>query len=366
MGDRLPRSLTLAAILGLVHAIVDASTVTVVFSVAGIHAVPAAAAAALVVGYDVIAFAGQPFLGILADKLGNMRQVIIVGLLLTSASLGLMFVSPLAACIAAGVGNALFHLGAGAVCIQIERGRAAPTGIFVGPGVIGLALGIWFGKSGMVLIWPFALALCVALLIAAFVALPQTHRLADATAGVVSRQIARPWLGLALLMSSIFLRSLVGHAGMQACPKLPQVLFGIAGAACLGKMLGGIVADRLGWIRTSTIALVVALPFIAFGDGNPYLVGIGMCFFQSTMAVTLIAIAMIFPKYPAFAFGLNCLAFVLGALPTFYPPLSAWYGAASFSVVIGLSIATVACGLWTVRASPSPCPSGRDRLLRMP
>jgi FSR family fosmidomycin resistance protein-like MFS transporter len=342
-------SLALAGVLGVIHAVIDASTVTMIFSVVVIHDVQLTSAFALVLGYDLIAFAGQPILGIVADKVGNMRAVIIAGILLTGASLGLMLVSPVAACVVGGVGNALFHLGAGAVCIYIKKGRAAATGVFVGPGAIGLAFGSWFGKSGMVMIWPFMAVLGAALVVSALIALPRTHGFEDAKPGIVDKKLARPWLGLALVMSSIFFRSLVGHAGSHACPKIPQVLFGLAVAACLGKMLGGLLSDRFGWIRTSTVALLASMPFLAFGGDNPLLVGIGLMLFQMTMAVTLVAIAMVFPKYPAFAFGLNCLAFILGAIPTFYPPLHGFYGASSFSLVIAVSIVTVFLGLSSLR-----------------
>ena len=342
-------SLSLAGLLGVIHAFIDASTVTVIFSTIGIHKVSWQTGAALVIGYDLIAFAGQPFLGILADKLGNMRTVIIAGIVLTATSLGLMLTSPLAACIVAGVGNALFHLGAGAVCIYIKKGRAAPTGVFVGPGALGLSFGIWFGKSGMVMVWPFLIALGAALVVSALIALPQTHRFPDAEPGIIDKKFTWPWLGLFLVLSSIFFRSLVGHAGSYACPKIPSVLFGLGGAACLGKMIGGILCDRFGWLRTSTIVLAISMPFIAFGNSNPILVGVGLGFFQMTMAVTLVAIAMLFPKFPAFAFGLNCLAFILGALPTFEPALRAFYSPMSFSIVMLLSITTVFTGLWMLR-----------------
>jgi FSR family fosmidomycin resistance protein-like MFS transporter len=341
--------LSLAALLGVMHALVDASTVTVAFGTLGVHGVTPEFGVALIVSYDLIAFAGQPFLGILADRIGNMRAVVIAGIVLTGASFGAMLLSPLVACVLAGVGNALFHLGAGAVCIKVKEGRAAPTGVFVGPGALGLAFGIYYGKSHAILLWPFALALATALAVSTFLKLPKTHRLPGALPGILSPKFSRPWLGLTLLLSSIFLRSLVGHAGSYGCPKLTWVLFGLGGAACMGKALGGILSDRFGWMRTSVLTLLVSLPLIAFGGENPIMVGVGFLSFQMTMAVTLVAIAMLFPKYPAFAFGLNCLAFILGALPTFYPPIQVFYSPASFSLVIALSIVTVYLGLWTLR-----------------
>ncbi len=85
--------------------------------------------------------------------------------------------------------------------------------------------------------------------------------------------------------------------------------------------------------------------FIPLGGDNAWLVGRVLCLFQTTVAVTLVAIAMLLPKHPAFSFGLNGLTFILGALPTFCAPVWEWRSAASFALVI----ATVFAGLWTVR-----------------
>ncbi len=89
-------------------------------------------------------------------------------------------------------------------------------------------------------------------------------------------------------------------------------------AAALGKALGGVVADRLGWISPSVIALIASAPLLASTAFGWHGVVVGMLLFQTTQAVTLVAVVRLFPKNPAFAFGLVCLALVLGTLPDFW------------------------------------------------
>jgi FSR family fosmidomycin resistance protein-like MFS transporter len=57
---------------------------------------------------------------------------------------------------------------------------------------------------------------------------------------------------------------------------------------------------------------------LAFGASIPPLGMIGMFLFNMTMPITMVAIANILPGKPGFAFGLNCLALIIGALPFFY------------------------------------------------
>ena len=77
------------------------------------------------------------------------------------------------------------------------------------------------------------------------------------------------------------------------------------------------MADKFGWIRVAVGALVLSIPFLVFGANIPYLAIVGMFLFNITMPITLVAISNILPGRPGFAFGLTCLALILGALPAF-------------------------------------------------
>ena len=105
------------------------------------------------------------------------------------------------------------------------------------------------------------------------------------------------------------------------------------------------LAARFGWIETSVAALLLSAPLLAFGGSNVGLIVVGMLLFQMTMPVTVSAIGLVHPDRPAFAFGIACLALVLGALPTFYGSVRVHYGPLAFVLLSVLSTASVYGGL---------------------
>jgi FSR family fosmidomycin resistance protein-like MFS transporter len=227
--------------------------------------------------------------------------------------------------------------------------RATSPGIFVGPGALGLAVGIWAGKGGFVVAWPFLIALSLAFVVTLFLPDPPhpyaLGREPSAERGTSGILLSTGRLIVALLLISIVVRSLVGMAGSYRCPKEIYVMFGLATAAMAGKILGGIVSDRLGWLETSVVALLMSAPLIVFGGETWWVLVAGMFLFQMTMPVTLTAIALIYPNRPGFAFGLTCLALVGGAVLTFSSTVRAYYHPYAFLAMIIISTIAVYFGL---------------------
>jgi hypothetical protein len=173
----------------------------------------------------------------------------------------------LATMIAAGVGNALFHLGAGGLVLRSCR-RASRTGRGVrgagsarpGPRPVDGAHG-----PGLDLSHLRRPGLC-------------GHRAHHpGQAGCRGTEHAEPVRGRSNMASSFSLAGpLDASARVGRGPflcwlrRLLPVPRGIGGgdrvavAAFLGKLLGGMVADRLGWLRASIGALLLSLPLIAF------------------------------------------------------------------------------------------------------
>lgn len=336
-----PRNVPYA--FGAMHAVVDASTVTVVVSSSFLHTLSLGQAFSLILAYDLIAFGAQTFLGALVDRVARPRTTVLVGLALTASCVGVLPYEPTAAMILAGAGNALFHVGAGALTLCMSGGRAAPAGIFVGPGALGLAFGTWLGRQGVYLPWPFyaALALCFAATLL-FREPARYGVVPDAQVSPAGQSPSRVAVRLgvvivALLLFSIVVRSLVGFAGTHDCPRGPITLVALGLAAFSGKALGGVISDRLGWAEVSVGALLCSAPLIAFGGTHVMVVAAGMFLFQMTMPVTLSAVALVMPNRPALAFGLTCLALVTGSLPTFTNVAVPYYRPEVFLALIALS-----------------------------
>ncbi len=341
----------LAAAYGVIHALVDAVTVTTTYAVLSRHHVSKEAGIFIVLMYDLIAFATQPFFGWLTDLLGRPRHVAGAGILLCLSGALLLPVDPYLSAVVAGIGNALFHLGGGVVSMSVRPGEAAGPGIFVGPGTLGLAFGIFNGRFANAVPPWLLICLGTCLVIPLFLPHPETVSKKNFPFRPDSKALS---LGVgtaaaALLLISILLRSLVGHSSGHACQKTTAILFGLAAGGCFGKMCGGLLSDALGWMKVSVLALVIGGPLIALGGGNPILIGIGSGLFQMTMPVSLVALSSLMPGRPAFAFGLNCLFFIGGALPVFFGVLKPYYAPHSFLIVTALAVAAVFFGLFLIK-----------------
>lgn len=140
-----------------------------------------------------------------------------------------------------------------------------------------------------------------------------------------------------MLLLSVSVRAFIGFGAAHACAADTLLTLGIPIAGCVGKATGGVISDRLGWIATSVGALLLSAPLIAFGGSDAHAILAGLLLLQMTMPVTLAAVAVVLPRRLATAFGLPCLALIIGALPTFFPAGKELYGDRLF---FGLIIAS--------------------------
>ena len=333
------------AIYGVVHALVDAACVTAVVRSSQGSYVGDLGAFWTVAGYDLLAFGLQFPLGLLVDRLRLARLAMIVGAAMAAMVLAPAQIPPMATLVVAGVGNALFHLGAGGLVLRSAGGRAAPAGVFVAPGALGLGLGMWMGRTGRGSTFPIYVALAFAVI--ALVTLDKPAAVGESElTEAKARPSLLPWLILLmLLLVSVAVRSFVGFGACFECPGGLAIAIGLPVAGFLGKLLGGMAADRLGWLRASTGALLLSLPLIAFSGGSLVLALPGVLLFQSTMAVTLVAVYALMPRWPATAFGLPCLALIAGSFPTFFPAGKQLFGRSAFVLLIAASAAILALAL---------------------
>jgi FSR family fosmidomycin resistance protein-like MFS transporter len=164
------------------------------------------------------------------------------------------------------------------------------------------------GQSASAPLIPMAL---IASLLMARARVPESVPI-TATTGMASG--AELVVGFVLL--SIAARSLLGFLVTFPWETRPAELILLTAATVAGKALGGILADRWGWIRVAVGSLVAATPFLACASTYPVAAIPGLLLLNLTMAVTLAALADAIPGYAAFSFGLTSLALLLGALPS--------------------------------------------------
>src|SRR4051794_21434338 len=115
-----PRCWPLPLLLGLAHGAADAAAGLLLGDLP--RTVPLVQVGLLVLLYNAIAFAGQPFAGLIVDRWGRPRTALLGGLTLLGTAVLSAPRQPTVALMLAGVGSALFHVGGGALTLGATPG----------------------------------------------------------------------------------------------------------------------------------------------------------------------------------------------------------------------------------------------------
>ena len=255
--------------------------------------------------YNTMAFSTQCLVGLLTDRTG--RHVPVTAAACACVALGaLLPLPPYARAAVVGLGNSFFHVCAGTVTLNASGGKAAPLGVFVAPGSIGVALGTLFPR----LHWSFAAALlfCAAGLLWK----GREYRAEKAPAPAAAPK--RGGLAAALLLMAVAARAIGGSA--VAFPWKTGAGLSLLTAFCVfaGKTAGGFVCDRAGAGKTALLSIPLSALLIAFCAGSMGLSLLGQFLLNLTMPVTLWLMYRCLPEEPGFAFGLAASALWPGTL----------------------------------------------------
>ncbi len=322
-------------VYGAAHAFVDMACAATIASLAA-RSLPCDACF-YILTYNIIAFGTQPVSGMLSDTSRSPVIFAAAGCVITAlASLHGDFL-PLFAVGAAGIGNSVFHVGAGAVCISLRPDEAAPAGVFVAPGAFGLAAGCLMGKTGAYN--PAALAV---ILVAFALLFSRFKRPEIAFATPASPAAFKGFeTVLLLLLLTVAMRAFTGFFVSFPWKSEPDMLLLLTLGVVAGKASGGILADRFGWRAITVGGLIASSALITFAGDNALCAITGILLFNMTMPVTLVAVSKLLPGRPAFSLGLTCLALILGALPAFYAGSAKTPAAELFAFAVVLLSAAV-------------------------
>lgn len=274
--------------------------------------------------YDELAFAPQSIIGYISDKFPKINMGVIGTFLLAA---GVLFCNvdvlpgEFTALIILCIGNACMHIGGAEVTLRCSGGRLSHSAIFVGGGSFGVIAGRLLSKTPV----PFYAVIILALTMIPFVLLAETYRKkADAESvcpcagfDYHSKKIS-PVLVIILAVFIVTVRGYMGYGIPTSWNKtvVQNVIFYVTMG--IGKMAGGIVADKIGVKKTAMISVLGALPFLIFGDKIMIVSIIGVMIFSMTMSITLALLVSVLKNAPGLAFGLTTIGLFLGTVPVFF------------------------------------------------
>lgn len=274
--------------------------------------------------YNFCAFALQMPIGAAADRLDRNSCVavggcagVLAGLLLGIAGF------PAGAAVVAGIGNACFHVGGGIDVLNRSERRAAPLGIFVAPGALGIFLGTMLGRAGTeAAVWIGGLLILSAVVIRAAAGREKLWLSSGNAPFSFSVPSGRTLMAAACFLAAVILRS---YSGMIQNFPWKETLVGsgliLAGAVVLGKMAGGVLADKLGIQRIAYRSMcAAAVGFLCLV--YPAAGILAVFFWNMSMPLTLWAVSKVFPGAKGFGFGLLTFGLFVGFCP-------AWLGGSS-------------------------------------
>lgn len=271
--------------------------------------------------YNFCAFGLQFPVGLLADLCRSHLKFSSWGCLLIAVSFLFVTISPLFGCVAAGVGNAMFHIGGGVTVMHSFPKKMAPLGIFVSPG----ALGVFLAMASVP--WKEVFfSLCPGVMFVAFLlffylgATEEKHK-HFAGKSLKNLRIAA-MVAILLLFFAVVLRSYFGLILTFSWKTGFWLPFLFIGGVAIGKALGGFLGDRFGLIPTALGSLSLSALCFVFAETSSLCGILGVCFFNMTMPLTLFALGEILGDAKGCAFGLTTFALFLGTLPTLFPYLT--------------------------------------------
>ena len=293
--------------------------------------------------YNFFAFAVQLPVGIVADKVNKNGLCAAIGCLIVALSYAFSSWGTIS-CIIAGIGNSMFHVGGGIDILNISDKKASLSGIFVSTGAMGIFLG---SKSASVGFHAFYLPVIVLILMAFFIYLVY-RQIKDTVKNepvIVPNLSKKEIIAIVCFMITVVIR---GYAGFIFTFEWKQSfvlalisIFAVVG----GKMLGGIIGDRIGLLKISILSLVSAAILFIFAFHNSIMGILAILCFNMTMPITLIELSNILNKNKGMAFGLLTVALFVGAVPVFFGYTQIFFSPVGLIAICLVSAVALVAGL---------------------
>lgn len=333
----------IVVIYSLIHFIVDLACAILVSNLVTQKMGTGANLFIAILLYNFFAFAVQLPIGIIADKINKNAICSAIGCLLVAIAFGFSNFG-IIACIIAGIGNAMFHVGGGIDVLNISDKKATLSGIFVSTGAMGIFLG---GKSVSIGFNKYYLVILI-LLISSLLLVWLYNKIKDKVKNeevIIPTLSTNEMISIICLIVTVVIRGYVGLIlSFEWKSNFILALISIL-AVVFGKMLGGVIGDKIGFKRISIISLIVSAFLFIFAFNNSTLGILAILFFNMTMPITLTALSNILFNNKGMAFGLLTFALFIGAVPVFFGYTSLIFTPIGLFMITILSLIILGIGI---------------------
>lgn len=339
------KKFSIVGIYSIIHCIIDMSCAMLI---AGILTPSMTSTNSLIIAiilYNLFAFAFQLPFGILADKINKNAIFSVIGCLFIIIA---YFISSFAmfSCIIAGIGNALFHIGGGIDVLNISEKKATLPGIYVATGAIGLYIGskvtyLGFNRFYIIVV---LLTISIIALLWLYKQVKQKYKINNEEPKFENISNNKEIVMYCLLIT-ICIRGYLGLILNFEWKSNFVIGLVCITAVVLGKILGGILGDKFGWRKVSTLSLIISAILFIFAFDNSICGVLAILLFNMTMPITLTALSNLFNNNKGMAFGLTTLALFIGAIPVLLGYTNFLFNNISLFITIILSAIILYYGL---------------------
>ncbi len=295
--------------------------------------------------YDFLAFVPQGVIGYFTDKYPKYKPAII-GAVTMIAGLLLMvclktYYIPISII---ALGNALIHVNGAEVTLRCSGGSLSHAAVFVAGGSFGVVTGKILAQ--------FDVPVCF-VIIAVAVAIPyMIYAEKFPKEQTLSKyNYASPDLkpAVIILFSTliVIVRGFMGYGIPTSWNKSILETIALYVAMGVGKGMGGILSDTIGMRKTVVLSILLAIPFLIFGDNLMGVSLVGVLLFSMTMPITLGLLVSVLKELPGVAFGFTTLGLFLGTVPIFIFKLN--NNLVNCFMIVGLSIICLLLALFVIR-----------------
>jgi MFS transporter, FSR family, fosmidomycin resistance protein len=275
--------------------------------------------------YAIIGFGGQLPVGFWLDTTRQLKPFVRASVICLPLALLCYPLHAPTGILLSALASALVHVTGGAICLGQQQGKAGPLALFTAPGVLGLTLGGALGSTGLPVIAVALLLVALPIFFILYSPLP-TYRLPATPAAQLD---GHDWLMLGLLLLMCF-RSLLYDVVNQVAQLHTHGVLIIGLSAFAGKIIGGYLADKIGWKKYVYISLPLALLLFQLGSHHIVALAFGVACLQSSVPITLLLMARSLPLYPATATALSLgTSVALAGLPLYMAngaTVQSWWG----------------------------------------